>query len=95
MLYDPIISGIRTGVAALVGIALTWLIAQGVSLPEGTEETFTVAIFAIITAGYNALVNYLAVKVHPGFGYLLGIKKTPEYARKEPSITFNEVNKEI
>lgn len=79
MLYNALISGIRTGIALLVGLAITWLVNQGVTLPDGAEAQLNAILFVVVSAGYNALVNWLAVKVHPAFGYLLGVPKTPEY----------------
>lgn len=88
MLYNALISALRTAVAALVGLAITWLVARGVVFEEGFAATLEVGIFTAVTFGYNALVNWLATKVHPGFGWLLGVPKTPEYnavAAQRPS----------
>lgn len=79
MLYNAIIAALRTGVATLVGLAITWLVSVGVTLPDGAEVQLNAILFVVITAGYTALVNWLSVKVHPAFGYLLGVPKTPEY----------------
>jgi len=79
MLYDPIISGIRTLVAALVGLGITALISWGITFPDDLEQSLNIVIFGIATAGYNILVNWLADNVNPSFGYFLGIKKTPSY----------------
>ena len=80
MLYNALIAAIRTGIAAVVGFVITWAVAQGVEFPEGFEELLTAGLFAGSTVAYNALVNWLAAKVHPWFGYLLGVPKTPEYS---------------
>lgn len=79
MFYTAIVSGIRTAIAMVVGFAITWLVSKGITLPEGAEVQLNAILFIVISGGYNALVNWLALKVHPGFGYLLGIPKTPEY----------------
>lgn len=79
MLYNIIISAIRTGIAGLVGLAVTWLIARGIEIDSGTQATLIVLLFGAIVAAYNAMVNWLAIKVSPSFGYLLGAPKTPEY----------------
>ena len=83
MLYDAIISGIRTGVAVLVGFVITWLINQGVVLPENIEYQVNFVLFTLLVGAYNALVNWLAKKYNPNFGYLLGVKKTPVYDKPE------------
>lgn len=80
MLNNALIAAIRTGVASLVGFLITWAVAQGVEFPEGFDGVLTAALFSAATVAYNALVNLLATKVHPFFGYLLGVPKTPEYA---------------
>lgn len=79
MLYNGFIAAIRTGIAAGVGFVVAWAIARGVTFPEGFEELATAGLFAGATVAYNALVNWLASKVHPWFGYLLGVPKAPEY----------------
>lgn len=79
MLGNALIAAIRTGVASLVGFVIAWAVAQGVVFPEGFEEILSAGVFAAATVGYTALVNWLAKHVHPFFGYLLGVGKTPEY----------------
>lgn len=79
MLYNVITSGIRTGVAALVGGAITWLISKGIEIDAATATGLIIAITAVVTGAYNALVNLLAVKVNPYFGVLLGVPTTPNY----------------
>lgn len=79
MLYNALVAAIRTGIAAAVGFVIAWAVAQGVTFPEGFEEILTAGLFAGTTVAYNALVNWLTLKVHPFFGYLLGVPKTPEY----------------
>lgn len=81
MLYNVIISGIRTGVAALVGLLITWLINKGIDLGDDFAVSLNIGIFAAVTAGYNALVNWLATRWNKWFGVLLGVPKTPEYER--------------
>lgn len=79
MLYNALIAAIRTGVAAVVGFVVTWAVARGVEFPDGFDVLLTAGLFSAATVAYNALVNLLATKVHPAFGYLLGVPKTPEY----------------
>lgn len=76
---NVIYSGIRTGVAALVGFVFAWLISKGIELDPSYRAGVEGLIFAGVTFLYNAVVNWLALKVHPSFGYLLLIPKTPEY----------------
>jgi hypothetical protein len=82
MLYNAMISGIRTGVASLVGLLITWLISKGIVLSDAFEQEFVLALFTVVTVLYNAGVNYAATKWNPYFGYLLGIPKTPAYDKK-------------
>lgn len=79
MFYNSVTGIIRTSVAALVGMAVAWLVARNVILPDGAAEGIITSVTIVAMAGYTALVNLLAVKVHPAFGYLLGSPKTPEY----------------
>lgn len=79
MLRDSLIALIRTGVAAIVGALITWLVSQGVEFPEDFATTLTAALFAFATALYNWLVILLQTKVHPAFGWLLGFAKAPSY----------------
>lgn len=76
---DPLIAGIRTGVAAAVGAFVTWLLNLGILVPEGFEVVLNSAVFGLVTMIYNLVVNFLERKVHPGFGYLLAIPRTPSY----------------
>lgn len=79
MLYNVIISGFRSAIAAVVGLAVTWLLARGVELDSAAATALITAVFAVVVWAYNSLINWLTVKVHPAFGYLLGAPKTPEY----------------
>lgn len=79
MLRDVIVAAIRTGVAAAVGFVITYLVGLGVEVPDDFEATLTVVVFGLVVAGYNALVGGLERKVHPLFGLLLGVPKTPTY----------------
>ena len=79
------IAAIRTGVAALVGMLAAFLLSQGVELPEEFQAQLIVLLSALASAGYNALVIYLERNVHPMFGVLLGIPRTPAYEGKHVS----------
>jgi hypothetical protein len=79
MLRDTIIAAIRTGVAAAIGIAITWLLNFGVQVPDDFASSLNLVVFGLVTAGYNLAVGLLERKVHPLFGVLLGIPKAPAY----------------
>lgn len=79
MLYDSITAAIRTGVAALVGLLITWLLSAGVVIDDSTAASLNIALFGVVTAAYNALVIVLERKVNPWFGLLLGMPRTPQY----------------
>ena len=81
MLRDSLIAAIRTGVASLVGFVVAYLVAQGVDLNEEFAVNATTALTVLFTALYNYLVILLEKNVHPGFGILLGIPKTPVYSK--------------
>lgn len=76
---DGIIAAVRTGVAAGVGLLITWLLNLGLEIPDGVAEQLNVALFGLVVAVYNLLVTLLERKVHPYFGVLLGIPKAPAY----------------
>ena len=79
MLYNVIIAALRTGVAALVGLVITAAIARGIELDEGTSSMLITLLFGASVMLYNGVVNWLSLKVHPAFGYLLGASGAPEY----------------
>lgn len=87
---DNIIAAIRTGVAGLVGLALTWLVAHGIDpgLDAGQVAALSAIVAAVVIALYNFLVNLLATKVHPLFGILLGVPTQPQYP--DASLTANK-----
>lgn len=83
MLRDNVIAAIRTGVAVIVTALLAWAAKHlGVEVDDNTAVALTVFLFALAVAVYNLAVNFLAEKVHPYFGILLGIPKTPSYPSK-------------
>lgn len=79
MLRNAIIAAIRTGIAAAVGLAVAWVIGLGVEVPAGFEEGLIAVVFGLVVAGYNLAVNFLEQRVHPWFGVLLGVPRTPDY----------------
>lgn len=84
MLRDPIIAAIRTGVATAVGFAITYLVSKGWGFPEDLAANLNLVLLAVITAAYNWVVILLERHVHPYFGILLGIPKTPTYPTDTP-----------
>ena len=82
MFHDSFIAAIRTGVAAVVGIFITFLISKGFDIDTDTQTQLTAALVVIVTAAYNWLVIQLERHVNPYFGILLGVPKTPTYPGK-------------
>ena len=70
MLSDTITRLIRTWVPG--GIA--WLAGTFGLSAEWSADT-TVAVTALLFAAYYAAVAFLEEKVHPAFGWLLGVPK--------------------
>lgn len=87
MLSQALISIIRTVIPTVVGTAIAWLAAHGLDL--GSQEALiTGALIATCTTLYYAGVSFLERKVHPAFGWLLGVAKPPTYdatAKLDPS----------
>lgn len=83
-LYASAIAGIRTGVAALVGLLVAFLISQGLEIPEELQAQLIGVLVVLATAAYNAGVIWLERNVSPLFGLLLGIPRTPAYAAVAP-----------
>ena len=69
-----IVSQIRTWVPVIVGSLVGWGL-----LPESLSEQAVIAFSGLTVGVYYLLVRLLETKVHPGFGWLLGIPKPPEY----------------
>lgn len=85
MLRNGIIAAIRTGIAAGVGLVVSWLVGLGVEVPDGFQEGLNVVVFGLVVSGYNLAVNFLEQKVHPWFGVLLGVPRTPQYDKTPPA----------
>ena len=86
MFHDSIIAAIRTGVATLVGIFVTFLLAKGFDIDKSIGDQLTAVLIILITAAYNWVVIQLERHVNPYFGVLLGIPKTPTYANKNTHV---------
>lgn len=79
MLRDSLIAAIRTGVATAVGFVVAYLVSKGFSFPDDLAANLNVVVLALATAGYNWVVILLEKHVHPYFGVLLGVPKSPTY----------------
>ena len=75
---DWVTSLIRTWVPTAVGIAVAFLVAQGVDLDPSTELQLSGGLVAVVTGVYYAVVR-AAENKWPAFGYLLGVAKAPTY----------------
>ena len=71
MIHDTIARLIRTWVPG----AVAWLAGTLGLSAEWSADT-TVAVTALIFAGYYALAAFLEERVHPAFGWLLGLPKS-------------------
>lgn len=81
MFHDSIIAAIRTGVAALVGLVIAYLVSQGADIDDSIKGNLITSLTVLFTAGYNLLINLLEKKVDSRFGILLGIPKSPSYSK--------------
>lgn len=79
MLHNSIIAAIRTGVATLVGLFIAYLVSLGFELDASVEVNLISGLTVLFTAAYNYIVILLEKHVHPYFGVLLGVPKTPTY----------------
>ena len=79
MLREPLIAAIRTGVAVAVGFVITFLVSKGFELPDDLQANLNLVVLSLVTAAYNWAVILLERHVHPYFGILLGVPKTPTY----------------
>ncbi len=76
---DRLIAAIRTAVAALVATWIVWATDTfGLDLDSAAIE---IAVLGVVTAVYNAGVNWLATR-WPHAGYLLGVPRTPTYTER-------------
>jgi hypothetical protein len=69
MLSDIIVRFIRTYVPIGVGLIVGWL-----ALPDSVGSDLTAALTPVFIAAYYAIAALLE-KVHPIFGWLLGVPK--------------------
>jgi hypothetical protein len=76
---DYFLSLIRTWVPIGIGAVLSYLAVRwGIGVDEDTQAQLAIALTAVVTAVYYALVRALE-KRWPAFGKLLGTAKKPVY----------------
>jgi hypothetical protein len=84
-LQDKIVAAIRTAAAGLGAAFLSWLLVQfGWDFPDEVDAQVALVIFLVLMAVWNFVVNFLAARVHPAFGYLLLVPKQPAYDPAKP-----------
>jgi hypothetical protein len=76
---QAVISLIRTICPIIAGALITWLVRQGIRVDASVSQPLTEALVAVFSAAYYALARLLETKVAPGFGWMLGVPKTPAY----------------
>ena len=83
---DLAASVVRTFVATAVGTALAW-IAKNTSfvVDENTSAGLIQSFTALVIGAYYLVVRALEIKV-PGFGWLLGLAKLPNYASETNTV---------
>lgn len=80
-------SYIRTFVPFLVGVLGAWLARQGFEIDS---VVLMHALGAIIGYGYYVVVRFLEVGLSPKWGYILGTRKQPIYAKMPPSALISD-----
>lgn len=73
-----LISAIRTGIPALVGFVVSWLVARGIDVPSSVRDWLIGIIMFGTLMGYYLLVRWLEIK-WPKIGILLGVPTMPTY----------------
>lgn len=81
MLSDSLIALIRTGVPAIVGTVIAFLIDKGVNISDDQVTALSAALIPVCISLYYALATYLERNVNPNFGWLLGNPKAPTYEK--------------
>ena len=79
-IQDALTAAIRTGAAGIGAYVIAWLIGLGVTIPDGFNLALTAVLFGLILAGWNLAIGLAARYIHPWFGYLLIVAKSPSYA---------------
>lgn len=80
---DYLAALVRTAAAALAGYVLAFLFQHGWDLPDAVDSQISLALATGLAGAYNLAVNWLTVHVHPAFGYLLIVPKTPVYGDRK------------
>ncbi len=81
MLSDSLIALIRTGVPAIVGTVIAFLIDKGINISDDQVTALSAALIPLCISLYYALATYLERNVNPAFGWLLGNPKAPSYGQ--------------
>lgn len=84
MLFNPVISWIRTVLPLAVGTALTWVATRvGIVIDEDSKAQVAAVAVLIVSGVYYSVVHALEQK-WPAFGWLLGNAKLPYYHGDPP-----------
>jgi len=78
-IQDALTAAVRTGAAGIGAYVIAWLIGLGVTIPDGFALALTAVLFGLILAGWNLAIGLAVRYVHPWFGYLLIVAKSPTY----------------
>jgi hypothetical protein len=78
LLKNYLISAIRTFVPFLVGLIVSWLATQGVTLDDNTLGIITLVLEGVFGMVYYLLVRWLE-HLNYRFGWLLGYARMPVY----------------
>jgi hypothetical protein len=84
-LGDNVISLIRTYVPMAVGFALSLFVSHGLNVDPSLKITLTALITSGLSAAWYTLVRLLE-SMWPGFGWLLGVAKTPAYGTEDKGV---------
>ncbi|MGW3657193.1 hypothetical protein ACWD6R_16530 [Streptomyces sp. NPDC005151] len=83
MLYNYLLSLVRTLAPILAG----WLITQAVRLGVHLDGTVLVSLLASGFAGaYYLVFRWAELHISPRFGWLLGYAAPPKYKKPEPEL---------
>jgi hypothetical protein len=94
MLSDSLIALIRTGVPAVVGTVIAFLIDKGINISDDQVTALSAALIPLCISLYYALATYLERNVNPAFGWLLGNPKAPSYGQVDDGGSYPPNNDE-
>ena len=81
---------VRTVVPIIVGAALGWLTARGITVDPEFEELFTAFLVAGFSAAWFIVSRLLELYVAPRLGWLLGLAKQPVYVAPTTNAATNQ-----